>query len=222
MSIRFAGGFALLSACALWAGCSKGENAADSTRIADSTAGAVVPTPTPAPATPQLTDQNIAAMLDAANAADSSAGKLASTKGTNSQVKEFGRMMMRDHHTLRQQGKDLAKKLSLTPEMPASDTSATAAKRMLDSLTAMPKGAAWDKAYIDSEVMGHQSVLQTLQTAQSSAQNPDLKNLITQATPTVQQHLTKAQDIQSKLASAPAPDSTKKGMAKPDSAMKKP
>ena len=218
MSIRFAGGFALLGACALWAGCSKGENAADTTKVADTSAGAVAPAPAPTP--PALTDQNIAAMLDAANAADSSAGKLASTKGTNSEVKEFGRTMMRDHHMLRQQGQDLVKKLSLTPQMPAGDTMETSAKRMLDSLTAMPKGAAWDKAYIDSEVMAHQNVLNLLQTAQNSAQNADLKNLITQATPAVQGHLTKAQSIQTKLSSTPAPGTeTKK---KTDTATKKP
>ena len=219
MSIRFAGGFALLGACALWAGCSKSDNAADTTKV-DTSAGAIAPAPTPTPApAPALTDQNIAAMLDAANAADSSAGKLASTKGTNAAVKEFGRTMMRDHHTLRQQGQDLVKKLNVTPQMPAGDTSGTAAKRMLDSLTAMPKGAAWDKAYIDSEVMAHQNVLQTLNTAQNAAQNADLKTLITQAIPTVQGHLTKAQDIQTKLNSAPAAGMTKKGG---DSATKKP
>lgn len=219
MSIRFAGGFALLGAFVLWAGCSKGGNATDTTKVADTAAGAVAPAPPPPPA---LTDQNIAAMLDAANAADSAGGKLASTKGTNSEVKEFGRTMMRDHHMLRQKGQDLAKKLSLTPQMPAGDTLETSAKRMMDNMTAMPKGAAWDKAYIDNEVAVHQSVLNLLQTAQNSAQNADLKALITEATPAVQGHLTKAQAIQSKLASAPAGGEEKK-MAKPaDTTKKKP
>jgi putative membrane protein len=217
MSIRVAGGFALLGACALWVGCSKGENAADTTKVADTAAGAVAPAPPPPPA---LTDQNIAALLDAANAADSAGGKLASTKGTNAEVKEFGRTMMRDHHMLRQKGQDLAKKLSLTPQMPAGDTLEASAKRMLDSMTAMAKGAAWDKAYIDGEVMAHQNVLNLLQTAQNSAQNAELKALITEATPAVQGHLTKAQAIQSKLAAAPPPPAP--GAKKGDSTAKKP
>jgi putative membrane protein len=220
MSMRFAGGFVLLGACALWAGCSKGEKAADTTKVADTAAGAVAPAPPPAPV---LTDVNIVAILDAANAADSAGGKLASTKGTNSEVKEFGRTMMRDHHMLRQKGQDLAKKDNITPQMPAGDTLETSAKRMMDNMTSMPKGAAWDKAYIDNEVAVHQSVLNLLQTAQNAAQNADLKALVTEATPAVQGHLTKAQAIQTKLASAPAPDTTKKkGAKKSDTAAKKP
>src|SRR5437868_7808750 len=68
----------------------------------------------------------------------------------------------------------------------------------------MPKGAAWDKAYIDHEVTYHQAVLQTAQTAQGAAQNAELKDLITKAIPNIQAHLTKAQDIQTKLNAAPA------------------
>jgi putative membrane protein len=207
MSIRFSSGFAVLGACALLVGCSKGDNAADTTKV-DTSAGAVAPAPTPPPA-PTLTDPNIAAMIDAANVGDSSAGKIASTKGTNSAVKEFGRQMMRDHHMLRQKGLDLAKKDSITPQMPTGDTLEASVKKMMDSLNAMPKGAAWDKAYIDNEVAVHQSVLSLLQTAQNAAQNADMKALITEAIPAIQGHLTKAQDIQSKLASAPAADTKK-------------
>jgi uncharacterized protein (DUF305 family) len=92
----------------------------------------------------------------------------------------------------------------------------------------MPKGAAWDKAYIDHEVSYHQAVLQTAQTAQAAAQNAELKDLITKAIPNIQAHLTKAQDIQSKLNAAPAAgaaadagaaksaaDTSKKGKKKP-------
>jgi len=214
MSIRLARAAALLGACVLSGACAKSDNKADSTAAADSAAKAAAAAPAPAPTPPPLNDANIAAILDAANAADSAAGKIASTKGTRADVKDFGRMMMRDHHALRKQGEDLVKKLNVTPTMPAGDTSQTAAQHWQDSLNAMPKGAAWDKAYIDHEVAVHQSVLQTLQTAQGAAQNAELKDLITKATPNIQAHLTKAQDIQGKLNAAPAAgasDSAKKG-----------
>lgn len=230
MSIRLARAAALLGACVLWGACAKSDNKADSAAAADSAAKAAAATaPPPAPTPPPLTDANIAAILDGANAADSAAGKIASTKGTRADVKEFGRTMMRDHHALRKQGQDLAKKLNLTPAMPAGDTSEAAAKHWQDSLNAMPKGAAWDKAYIDHEVSYHQAVIQTAQTAQGAAQNAELKDLITKAAPNLQAHLTKAQDIQSKLSSAaPAAgatadtgaakagsDTSKKGKKKP-------
>jgi putative membrane protein len=218
MSIRLARGTALLGACALWAACAKSENKVDSAAVADSAAKAAAAAAPAAPTPPPLTDANIAAILDAANAADSAAGKIASTKGTRADVKEFGRTMMRDHHALRKQGEDLVKKLNVTPALPAGDSSQAAAQHWQDSLNAMPKGAAWDKAYIDHEVSYHQAVIQTAQTAQGAAQNAELKDLITKAIPNIQAHLTKAQDIQSKLNAAPAAataaDSSKKKGAK--------
>jgi putative membrane protein len=224
MSIRLARAAALLGACVLSGACAKSDNKADSTAAADSAAKAAAATPAPAaPAPAALTDANIAAILDAANAADSAAGKIASTKGTRADIKDFGRMMMRDHHALRKQGQDLVKKLNVTPALPAGDTSQTAAQHWQDSLNAMPKGAAWDKAYIDHEVSYHQAVLQTAQTAQGAAQNAELKDLITKAAPNIQAHLTKAQDIQGKLNAAPAAggsDSAKKSGS--DSTKKKP
>jgi putative membrane protein len=192
-----------LGAAALVAACSKGENNADSARLADSAAAAAAaPAGSTTTAAPTLTDANIVAVVDHANMADSATGSVAATKGTNSEVKSFGRDMMRDHHALRKMGQDLAKKLNVTPEPPANDSSEARDKAWLDSLQSMPKGAAWDKAYIDHEVMAHQEVLSTLHTAQNAAQNAELKDLITKAIPTIESHLKKAQDIQSKLQSA--------------------
>lgn len=214
MSMRVTRSMAVIGACALWAACSKGADQSD-TAAADTThpAAATDTSAKMAQAAPQLSDANIAAILDNANAADSAAGKIASTKATNAEVKDFGRMMMRDHHALRKQGQDLVKKLKVTPQMPAGDTSAAAAKHWEDSLNAMPKGAAWDKAYMDHEVAYHEAVLQTAQTAEGAAQNAELKDLIKKAAPNIQAHLDKAKAIQQKLSdttSTAAKGATKK------------
>jgi putative membrane protein len=204
MFSRRARALVLFGACGLWVACKGKENAADTTSHVDTAAGAVVPAPAPTATAPALTDPNIAGLLDEANAADSSAGKLASTKGTSADVKAFGRQMMRDHHMLRKQGQDLAKKLSLTPQPPAGDSLPAMAQKSMDNLTSMPKGPAWDKAYIDNEVGAHQAVLKLLGDAGNAAQNQELKDLIAKATPAIQGHLDKAQSIQSKLNNAPA------------------
>ena len=191
---------AALCAAALVVGCSKGDKNADSAMKADSAAAAMTPPPAPAPAAPTLTDPNIVAILDGANATDSSAASIAATKGTSAGVKEFARTMMRDHHALRKAGQDLAKKLNVTPEAPAGDNSAATAKAWQDSLTAMPKGAAFDKAYIGHEVTYHEAVLKTAQDAAGITQNAELKALITKAAPNIQAHLDHAKSLQSKLA----------------------
>jgi len=201
---------AALAAAAFVGACSKGDKSADSAKAADSAAAAAAAAnPAPAapatPAAPAMTDANIVWILDQANATDSAAGSVAATKGTKSDVKSFGRDMMRDHHALRKSGQDLAKKLNVTPEMPAGSTADASAKAWQDSLTAMAKGAAFDKAYIDHEVAYHQAVLQTAQTALGAAQNAELKSLIQKAAPNIQAHLEHAQKIQTSLGGAGAP-----------------
>jgi putative membrane protein len=192
--------FAMLCAATVVGACGKGDKTADSAKAADSSAAAAsAAAPPPAPAAPTLTDPNIAAILDAANVADSSAGAAAGTKATDREVRTFGRDMMRDHHALRKMGQDLVKKLNVTPELPAGDNSQAAATAWKDSLTAMPKGAAFDKAYIDHEVTYHQAVLQTAQAALGAAQNAELKSLIQKAAPNIQAHLEHAQKIQTRL-----------------------
>ena len=212
MTTRLTRVLVAFGACALWAGCSKGENKADSAAAADSAAKAAAAAPPAAPAPAPLTDANIAAILDEANAADSAAGNVAATKGTNSEVKSFGRDMMRDHHQLQKAGQDLAKKLNLTPAAPAGDTLQSSAQNWQNTLTTLPKGAGFDTAYINHEVSMHQAVIATAQTAQTAAQDTSLKALITKALPNLQAHLKKAQEIQGKLSGkAASADSGKKG-----------
>jgi putative membrane protein len=65
----------------------------------------------------------------------------------------------------------------------------------------MPKGKAWDKAYIDFEVGYHQAVIETATKALGAAQNQELKALIQKAAPILQHHLDRAKEIQGKLGS---------------------
>jgi putative membrane protein len=190
---------ALLVAATLVGACSKGDKTADSVKATDSTTAA---TAAPAPAAPAMTDANIFAILDAANVADSSDGSVAAAKGTSAEVKKFGTQMVKDHHAMRADGLALAKKLNVTPQPPPDDNSAAAAAAWHDTLNATPKGAAWDKAYIDHEVTAHEMVLQKAQSAQSATQNPDVKALIQKAAPKVQGHLDLAKQIQTKLGGA--------------------
>ncbi len=189
----------VLGAAVATAACKKSDNYASDTGT--TTGAAAVDTgmaAAPAPA-PALTDANIVFILDNANMLDSSAGAVAATKGTSSEVREFGKRMMRDHHSLRKQGQDLAKKLAVTPEAPANDDSKASYDKTMAMLNGAAKGKDFDKAYIDNEVTYHQAVLQTATNAMAAAQNAELKNLIQKAAPAIQAHLDMAQGIQKKL-----------------------
>lgn len=146
-----------------------------------------------------LSDANIVYILDNANMLDSAGGAIAATKGTNSEVRDFGKRMMRDHHQLRQQGQDLAKKLNVAPTPPPNDSSQAQLDKTMSLLNGAAKGKDFDKAYIDNEVAYHKAVLETATAAMNAAQNAELKNLIQKAAPAIQAHLDMAQAIQGKL-----------------------
>jgi putative membrane protein len=191
------------------AACAKKENAADTARADTGMAAAPANPAMPygdtnanaSAAAGGLTDANIVYILDQANASDSARGRLAETKATSADVKAFGRLMVGEHHSLRAQGQQLAKKLNVTPQAPAGDQSEAQAKAEMDSLDAMAKGKAWDKAYIDYEVNYHQAVIETATKALGAAQNQELKDLIQKAAPILQHHLDRAKEIQGKLGS---------------------
>jgi putative membrane protein len=189
----------ILSAGVIAGGCSKKDNAGTDTGAMGADTGmAMDTTPAMAPA-PALSDANIVYILDNANMLDSAAGSIAAQKATNSDVREFGRMMMRDHHSLRQQGLDLAKKLGVTPAAPPNDDSRAQLDRTMTLLNGATKGRDFDKAYIDSEVTYHLAVLETATSAMSAAQNAELKNLIQKAAPAIQAHYDRAKAIQASI-----------------------
>lgn len=183
--------------------CSKGDNIrTDSTR-ADTASGTAAAGAQGAINTATvgggLTDPNIFYVLDAANMGDSAKGALASTKGTSAEVREFAKMMVRDHHALRQEGQDLAKRLAVQPTPPAGDSLPAKLDSAISKLTAAAKGRDFDKAYIDHEVTSHREVLTIVISAMSATQNSEIKNLIQKAAPVIQAHLDKAEVIQKNL-----------------------
>lgn len=192
---------AALSAAALAVvACGKKDNTTTDTTavtgtMADTSAMAASST------TPAATwsDANIVAMLDEANAADSSAGSIAATKGTAAAVRDFAKMMMRDHHKLRVDGAALAKKLNVTPAAPGDDPVPNMAQTETNTLNSTAKGKDFDKAYIDAEVDAHKAVLDLATKAAGQTQTAELKNLIQKAAPVIQAHLTLAESIQKKL-----------------------
>jgi putative membrane protein len=146
-----------------------------------------------------LTDANIVALLDEANVADSASGAYALRKATNPEVKAFAKSMMGDHHALRAQGQQLAQRLNVTPEPPANDPLKPAAEAEMTALKAAPKGAQFDRTYIEQEVGIHKAVLDLAEKAHDAAQNEELKKLIEQAKPVIEKHLDRAEEIQKKL-----------------------
>lgn len=68
-----------------------------------------------------IDDAAIVGIFDAANTWDIGTGGIAATKAKNAEVKAFGAMLARDHQSVQKQGRELAKKLGVTPTPVAKD-----------------------------------------------------------------------------------------------------
>lgn len=151
------------------------------------------------PQAPALTDANIVAIFDAANTADIETSELAAKKGASKDVRDMGTQFANDHKAVRQQGRDLAKRLGVTPALPAGDQGAAAHARVMADLNAKT-GAAFDKAYVDHEVAYHAAVLEAVtKTLLPAVQNAELKAFVTKVGPAFQGHLVHAQTVQKKI-----------------------
>ena len=150
---------------------------------------------------PALDDPTIVAIFDAANTWDIEAAAVALRKSHNKDVRSFARMMDHDHRAVRKMGRDLAKKLKVTPTPPGKDFALYQAHlKAMQTLRATKPGPAFDKAYIDNEVDFHQAVIDAVTTTLLPAtQNAELKNLETTVAPNFQAHLMAAKKLQSEL-----------------------
>jgi putative membrane protein len=146
------------------------------------------------------TDAQIAAIVVTANQVDVDAGKLATTKASSAKVKEFAQLMITDHTGVNEAAAALVTKLKVTPD--PSATSQSLKKGGDDNLAALRKlsGAAFDKAYVEHEVVYHQAVLDAVdKTLIPSAQNAELKALLVKVRPAFVAHLDHAKHLQSSL-----------------------
>jgi putative membrane protein len=141
-----------------------------------------------------LDDPTIVAIFDAANTADIETGKLAESKGSTKEVRDFGAMLVRDHTNVRQQGRDLAKKLGVTPTPPTDDTSArdhVAAMAKLENLS----GREFDRAFFSHEVAFHAAVINAVtNTLLPAIKNAELKELVVKVAPAFEAHRRSAEE----------------------------
>jgi putative membrane protein len=157
----------------------------------------------PAPATPPLaplSQSQIAMVAELANTSEVEQGKLAQTKAKADSVKKFAGMMVKHHTEAKQEQAKLFQKLNLTPtQSPKSNALKDDGDKIMGTLRGAD-GAAFDIAYMNSQVEAHQKVLDAidrdlLPAASDAALIDGLKKMRS----TVEAHLTEAKAIQAAL-----------------------
>lgn len=149
---------------------------------------------------PALDDATIVAIFDNANTADIETGKLAAERGHSTEARQFGAMLARDHEMVRQQGRDLAKKLGVTPTPPPGDKSAQDQAAVIRRLSAL-RGAEFDRAFLQREVQFHKDVIAAIEaTLLPAITNEELRAFVVKATPAFQAHLGMAENLLTRVA----------------------
>lgn len=125
------------------------------------------------------TDPQIAHIAYTAGALDIDAAKLALSKTTTKEVKDFAQSMLDDHQAVNEKALALVKKLNVSPEDNATSQALTKAADEKRAELAKLEGAEFEKAYITNEVAFHKQVNEALETLLiPSAQNAELKSLL--------------------------------------------
>jgi putative membrane protein len=125
------------------------------------------------------------------NLAEIKLGQLATQKGTDPRVKDFGNLMIKDHTSANNNLKPIADAGGVKwPDSPPQDAQAT-----YDRLSKL-SGDQFDHQFVDVMVKDHRKVAQLYQQELGKASDAKLKTYISDTLPVVRSHLQHAESIE--------------------------
>jgi len=124
------------------------------------------------------------------NTAEIQAGQLASTKASDTAIKSFGLLMVAEHTTAQN---DL-KALGASVNVGITDSADAATAALMAQLNAL-SGRAFDSAYINSQVTGHQEAIDLFTNEINSGNSDAVQAYANTYLPHIQMHKAKADSI---------------------------
>lgn len=146
--------------------------------------------------TPQIDPANYVQTSGMSDLFEVEAGKLASRRARNGEVRSFARMMVKDHTASTRKIRDAVAASNLGIQPPTALDPQHQEK--LTELRSASR-AEFDRLYMEGQVEGHQEALKLQQSYGESGGDPNLKAVASQLAPIVQHHLDEAQTILSGL-----------------------
>ena len=139
----------------------------------------------------KMTDARLIALLHHVNQDEIAAGKLAQQKGQSADIKSYGKQLVEDHTKSDADVKSTAKKAGISP----SDSALTAHdwemmrtdKNKMDQLKKM-SGAEFDKTFAQVLAKDHDHMISMLRDHKDDLQSPELKRLVDNTIPVLEQH----------------------------------
>jgi len=147
-----------------------------------------------------LSDANIAAIVVGANNIDISAADIALQRSKNDEVRKFALRMKTDHKAVLDSAVKLVTRLGVTPVN--NNLVATLSKQSQEHEAKLRtlSGRAFDKSYIDHEVVYHKAVISVIEEQLiPSAKNKELKDTLISVLPAFKAHLKHSEMIQSQI-----------------------
>jgi len=147
-----------------------------------------------------MSEAQVIGLLHFVHAADSALGMLGAVSGSTRDIKDFGRMIVREHRALSRDAVQLGANLHLVPTEP-SVTPDAPPDDMRGQLR-RPPGAIWDQLYLDYAIAMHQSSMENSARALAATRSPATREFITKSVPILQKHLDKATSLRRALDTA--------------------
>jgi len=123
--------------------------------------------------------------LHASDQKEIQAGKMAEKQGQTKAVREYGKMLIKDHSAADKKVTTLAKKEKIT--LTAPETGA--------EMKNMPTGSSFDDKFARDMVDDHKKDIAEVTDARDNTTDPQLKKLLSDVLPTLQKHEDAAQKL---------------------------
>jgi putative membrane protein len=157
-------------------------------------------TPTTA-STPAQPDTEFLRKASSINTLEIDAAKIALERSQNDDVRAFAEMLGKDHADAKDRLKDIADKQKV--DFPKD---VLPEHRSIEDRLKGLKGTQFDQEFVKDMVDGHQQAIDLFQQEANSGQNDQLKGYAQSMLPSLQMHLDKAKQLQTKIGSGGTPE----------------
>ena len=153
-----------------------------------------------------LSQKHVVHHLIVGDSLELEAAQLAASRSQNAAVKDFANAIATDNRTHLENLRKLANKSDLGREASPADTGAASSYAQLQAAGA---DAAFDQAFVNSQIENHTREIAALKSLRASVTDSDLQQDIDAALPVIERHLEQAKQVAAGLA-APASNAAAK------------
>ena len=145
-------------------------------------------------------DSQVLGVLAALDATEVARSRIAQSKATRDDVKDLATMMVTEHTATAERLKTFGQQKGLSPEPSAASDDVEEDAESLTTRLEDRSGAAFDRAYVESEIMAHVKARSVIDHVLSDvAVDPDLKAALDELREAAGTHLERAQTVRRAL-----------------------